>query len=254
MRWAPWNLTHTGGMSGQIVHQFLSWLAGDLGAFLISLFSSLALAMWIFKWNFVSATTQNFRVWLFQLREKRAAFANRVREQIKLRLTAFRENREKKKTPPIGVPVAAGMANTPNPSIIEIPKPAIQLPLPLNNPNQEIKVENTPPISTERSAEDEELIKVLNPDLGKEKIPSSKVKIPKKININFQLPQLSMLSGKAEAKTKPVDKNWYLEKAQILVEKLKDFGVEGEVVHISPGPVITVYEFKPASEIGRAHV
>ena len=48
---------------------------------------------------------------------------------------------------------------------------------------------------------------------------------------------------------KTVDKNWYLEKANILVQKLKDFGVEGEVVHISPGPVITVYEFKPASGV-----
>src|SRR5262249_53412842 len=60
---------------------------------------------------------------------------------------------------------------------------------------------------------------------------------------------LEMISGKAEAKTKTVDRSWYLEKAEILVQKLKDFGVEGEVVHISPGPVITVYEFKPASGV-----
>ncbi|NDG27930.1 MAG: DUF87 domain-containing protein, partial [Proteobacteria bacterium] len=60
---------------------------------------------------------------------------------------------------------------------------------------------------------------------------------------------LAMLSGKAESRVKSVDKSWYLDKANILVEKLKDFGVEGEVVHISPGPVITVYEFKPASGV-----
>jgi len=66
---------------------------------------------------------------------------------------------------------------------------------------------------------------------------------------DFSLPALTLLSGKADTKLKTVDKNWYLEKANILVQKLKDFGVEGEVVHISPGPVITVYEFKPASGV-----
>ena len=31
-----------------------------------------------------------------------------------------------------------------------------------------------------------------------------------------------------------------------LEKKLADFGVQGEVVEISPGPVITMYEYKPA--------
>ena len=70
-----------------------------------------------------------------------------------------------------------------------------------------------------------------------------------KKHLKFQLPDINMLGGKAEAKVKTVDKNWYIDKASILVQKLKDFGVEGEVVNISPGPVITVYEFKPASGV-----
>lgn len=249
--WTPWKLTNPGGVSGQILHQFLTWGSGNLGAFIISFFTTLALAMWVFRWNFVTLFTQNIRVWSFKLREKRSALTTSWKDSLKTRWSTYKENRQKKKAPPIGVPMASGMTTT-TLSVqppIEIPKPAVQLPLPLNNPNQQVTIENAPPISTERSAEDEELIKVLNPELGKEKILPSKTKIPRKININFQLPQLSMLSGKAEAKTKAVDKNWYLEKAQILVEKLKDFGVDGEVVHISPGPVITVYEFKPASGV-----
>jgi len=39
------------------------------------------------------------------------------------------------------------------------------------------------------------------------------------------------------------------ERALLLVSKLKEFGIEGEVVGISPGPVITVFEFKPAPGI-----
>jgi S-DNA-T family DNA segregation ATPase FtsK/SpoIIIE len=34
--------------------------------------------------------------------------------------------------------------------------------------------------------------------------------------------------------------------ARILEQKLQDFGVEGEVVQVLPGPVITMYEFAPA--------
>ncbi|WP_038054855.1 FtsK/SpoIIIE family DNA translocase [Thermodesulfobacterium hydrogeniphilum] len=39
------------------------------------------------------------------------------------------------------------------------------------------------------------------------------------------------------------------ERALLLVSKLKEFGIEGEVVGIFPGPVITVFEFKPAPGI-----
>ncbi len=35
------------------------------------------------------------------------------------------------------------------------------------------------------------------------------------------------------------------ERALLLVSKLKEFGIEGEVLGIHPGPVITVFEFKP---------
>lgn len=248
-KWTPWNLPNAGGVSGQILHEFLSWASGNLGAFLISLVTSLALAMWVFKWSFVTVASLAIKNWIFKFREKKAALAINIATKINAFKTSVRLKLEKKKTPPIGIPNSVTATNSLQAPPIEIPKPAVQLPLPLPNPNTQVVIENSPPISTERSAEDEELIKVLNPELGKEKVQLNKTRPTRKISLNFQLPQLSLLSGKAEAKTKTVDKNWYLEKAQILVEKLKDFGVDGEVVHISPGPVITVYEFKPASGV-----
>ncbi|NBX68398.1 MAG: DUF87 domain-containing protein [Proteobacteria bacterium] len=205
--------------------------------------------MWVFKWNFVTVATQTMKLWFFKLKEKRSNLTLQFKEKARTIKTSIQERLQKKKTPPIGVPNSNAITTIQTQPPIEIPKPAVQLPLPLPNPNTQVAIENVPPISTERSAEDEELIKVLNPELGKEKVQTTKARPTKKISLNFQLPQLTMLSGKAEAKTKTVDKNWYLEKAQILVEKLKDFGVDGEVVHISPGPVITVYEFKPASGV-----
>ncbi len=101
-------------------------------------------------------------------------------------------------------------------------------------------------IST-RNEGDEELFRMVapKPKLTKEK-PVEVRRAPKG---EFQLPPLALLSGRAESKNKAIDRSWYIEKGNILVQKLRDFGVEGEVVHISPGPVITVYEFKPASGV-----
>ena len=43
-----------------------------------------------------------------------------------------------------------------------------------------------------------------------------------------------------------IDKETLAANSLILKKKLADFGVEGEVVAVRPGPVITMYEFKPA--------
>ncbi len=63
---------------------------------------------------------------------------------------------------------------------------------------------------------------------------------------SFELPQLSYLdSGDADG-PKEIDERTLKANANILESKLKDFGVEGKVVAIHPGPVITMYEFEPA--------
>ena len=40
-----------------------------------------------------------------------------------------------------------------------------------------------------------------------------------------------------------------IENSKILEKKLRDFGVEGEVLEVRPGPVVTMYEFEPAPGI-----
>ena len=57
-----------------------------------------------------------------------------------------------------------------------------------------------------------------------------------------------LLADRTNTMESDVREEWYLEKGRILVEKLADFGVEGEIVNVCPGPVITVYEFKDVSE------
>lgn len=97
------------------------------------------------------------------------------------------------------------------------------------------------------AARDEEIHKLAVSKVPKA-IKESTAKSRKKTDA-FHLPSLQLLSGRRDNQSKSVDRSWYVEKSQVLVQKLKDFGVDGEVVHISPGPVITVFEFKPASGV-----
>jgi S-DNA-T family DNA segregation ATPase FtsK/SpoIIIE len=61
----------------------------------------------------------------------------------------------------------------------------------------------------------------------------------------YHQPPISLLDHDGE-KTKPVDKDALMMNARLLEKKLDDFGVEGEVSEIKPGPVVTMYEFAPA--------
>jgi S-DNA-T family DNA segregation ATPase FtsK/SpoIIIE len=61
----------------------------------------------------------------------------------------------------------------------------------------------------------------------------------------FQLPPISLLEAEVEKRQK-IDRDSLIMNSRILEKKLLDYGVEGRVVEVRPGPVITVYEFEPA--------
>jgi len=65
----------------------------------------------------------------------------------------------------------------------------------------------------------------------------------------FKLPPLELLKDPPEQENVHVQRETLEMNARRLERKLSDFGVEGEVVEISPGPVITMYEYKPAPGI-----
>jgi S-DNA-T family DNA segregation ATPase FtsK/SpoIIIE len=75
--------------------------------------------------------------------------------------------------------------------------------------------------------------KLLFPDLGKKG--------------EYHFPPFSLLDpGKPAEK---IDKEELYDKKRRIEEKLKEFGIEGEVREYHPGPVITTYEFYPAPGI-----
>jgi S-DNA-T family DNA segregation ATPase FtsK/SpoIIIE len=64
----------------------------------------------------------------------------------------------------------------------------------------------------------------------------------------YRTPPLSLLDVPPVAE-KRLDRDTLTMNARLLEKKLKDFGVEGEVVEICPGPVVTMYEFAPGPGI-----
>lgn len=61
----------------------------------------------------------------------------------------------------------------------------------------------------------------------------------------YKLPDPSLLDN-VEKKEMKVDKESIQANASILEKKLKDYGIDGRVTEVKPGPVITMYEFEPA--------
>ncbi len=62
----------------------------------------------------------------------------------------------------------------------------------------------------------------------------------------FKLPSIDLLDEPPEQVGSEIQRESLEMNARRLERKLADFGVEGEVVEILPGPVITMYELKPA--------
>ncbi len=64
----------------------------------------------------------------------------------------------------------------------------------------------------------------------------------------YKLPAIALLDP-VERKEVKVDKESIQYNAQTLEKKLKDYGIDGKVCEVRPGPVITMYEFEPAAGI-----
>ncbi len=65
---------------------------------------------------------------------------------------------------------------------------------------------------------------------------------------DYQLPPLTLLDQNTQS-DQDVDRKHYYKVSEILVAKLCDFGVKGTVEGVSPGPVVTTYEFAPAAGV-----
>ena len=66
-----------------------------------------------------------------------------------------------------------------------------------------------------------------------------------RVNGKFKLPPLTLLD-RVERKDTRIKRENLIANSRTLEKKLSDFGVEGKVLEVKPGPVITMYELEPA--------
>lgn len=69
----------------------------------------------------------------------------------------------------------------------------------------------------------------------------------------WKKPDLDLLDA-PQARPQEVDEKVLRARAQILEHKVKEYGVDGHVTAVRPGPVISVYEFKPAPGVKVARI
>ncbi len=257
--WLPFKLHAAGGLVGDGLFRMLKFMSGIIGAKTLSLVFALVASILYFDVHPITWLLSQFPAWNEKMKLGIAAFWS---EQA-AKWNGWKSNRSEKKAQeklvsPVSPALLPKEKTEPKPekksllkSLIALPKAKPAEPAKVE---EDVEIEDDPsdptsiPMDTVlRNESDDEISKALGPKAKKAK--AAPVNAKSRGAGEFELPPLSLLSGRADAPPKVTDRNWFVDKGNILVQKLRDFGVEGEVVHISPGPVITVYEFKPASGV-----
>lgn len=103
-----------------------------------------------------------------------------------------------------------------------------------------------PPVQLEIPVEDEK--EEEPPEIpGARRRVVLKAKPPKRIE-NWKMPNIGMLEDPPASRFK-LDREELRKKADLLTEKLLKFKIEGEIVDAKPGPLVTMYEFKPNPDV-----
>lgn len=114
----------------------------------------------------------------------------------------------------------------------------------------------TAPVATQ-----EELLEVPNKSLQnnfsaklQEQKSVSEREIKKNKTDEYILPDINLLSAPKETATLVIDENALKQRALRLEQVLNDFNINGKIVKVSPGPVVTLYELEPKSGTRTARV
>jgi len=105
-----------------------------------------------------------------------------------------------------------------------------------------------PPEPLEIDEEDLEGPMIVHRPPPQRKKPAARRPEPVRTPGSYVLPPLDLLDD-PPADRAPVSRDEILAHSRILERKLADFGVNGKVTQVHPGPVITMYEYEPAAGI-----
>lgn len=79
-----------------------------------------------------------------------------------------------------------------------------------------------------------------------------KARVPRTVE-NWEMPKLSLLDDPPATRIK-IDEKEIRRKADVLLDKLKQFDVLGQITAIKPGPAVTMFELKPNSDVAVSQV
>ncbi len=98
-----------------------------------------------------------------------------------------------------------------------------------------------------REAEEVENVSAYEPPARRKVVMPTTTKAPRRV-ANWIMPKLSLLEDPPLTRIK-IDEKEIRRKADITLEKLKQFGVNGQIVAAKPGPAVTMFEFKPNVDV-----
>ena len=81
-----------------------------------------------------------------------------------------------------------------------------------------------------------------------QKVNFDKVKREKNIKENITLPSSELLNEPMDSSNE-LNRDELTDRANYLSQSLSTYGVEGKVVNVHPGPVITLFEIEPAEGV-----
>jgi len=209
-----------GGLTGNVVARFLLDFLGKIGTIILVIVAWLILIRSFFSWKFSSTFFKSLRTRFSGWKKQRAAKKNKYNHTQRLRQKIDERAKREAELKQVG----------------------------LQNGNQE---------KTDSRHDDGKFVQKTTFDSGN--IEVGEIINEKEVNLDalanrhaprrtYQLPNTNILTD-SEFVEYSISKSELLQRAEFLTQSLATFGVEGKVVNVSPGPVITLFEVEPAEGV-----
>jgi S-DNA-T family DNA segregation ATPase FtsK/SpoIIIE len=237
-----------GGLIGSVIADPLRHYLNPVGAYWVVLSTGLLTFVWgtgisltkgaLFVKRFVGACIRKLQLFavIYGARFKKSweRYRETKRAAQKLKETA---QKELKPVPPVKITIPRTDASHP-----PLPEKAAKL-----LPKEKIEEEKKIVSSSLPGTQEPKVFKRVDVGLENQKKVEDQMSFAQMMK-GFALPPLNLLDVPERGEV-PVDEESLKMNSKILEKKLFDFGVEGRVTEIHPGPVITMYEFEPAAGV-----
>ncbi|MBB3407921.1 S-DNA-T family DNA segregation ATPase FtsK/SpoIIIE [Rhizobium sp. BK316] len=151
-------------------------------------------------------------------------------------------------------PVAAAPVRTARPPavIASVAQPPVaQTPI-TETPTSETLVAQSPVVQPQPDLPPAPRVAVAAPVLSP--VRPSRIVVDKVDASGYEFPPRALLQEPPERLGEIMSQETLEQNAGLLESVLEDFGIKGEIIHVRPGPVVTLYEFEPAPGVKSSRV